>query len=284
MFGHGIFKFDIVRKMTIYFATLFNDISISRVDSSNNTTQVIRVPLVYSQKNKMLVRTDDDPEIQKEASLVLPRMGFELTGLNYDGGRKLPTINKVVVKDTTDANKLKRQFNPVPYNLEYNLYVAAKNISDSTQIIEQILPFFTPDWTAEVSMVPEMSIVMDIPIVLRDVSPEIITDGNLDTTGSIIWTLAFTIKTYFYGPVVSKPIVKFANTRFLVPGADTPSSNIAANQVGNTDILGTVVVKPGLDANGDPTTNAAVSVNTSIIYVDDDWGYIVTPSGIIINE
>lgn len=283
MFAHGSYYFGTIRKMTIYFANLFNDIYITREDSTGATVQTIKVPLIYSQKNKMLVRTDDDPEIQKEASIVLPRMGFELQGLNYDGNRKLQAINKVVRKDTNNANKLKRQFNPVPYNFQYALYVATKNLEDGHRIIEQILPFFTPDWTATIALVPEMDIEMDVPVILTSIQPEIIMDGELNQTSTIIWTLIFTLKGYMYGPVVSKPIIKFANTRFFVPGGNT-TANIATTDVGNTDIIGNVVVQPGLDANGNPTSNAAISVNTNIIEIDDDWGYIITSQGIVLNE
>lgn len=222
----------------------------------------------------MLARVDADPEIQRETAIILPRMGFEMIGMNYDGSRKLITVGRTVKKDDTNANKLKRQYNPVPWNFNFNLYVYVKNAEDGTKIIEQILPFFTPEWTATVNLIPEMNVVMDIPIILNSVDPEDTYEGQFEDTRKIIWTLSFTVKGWLYGPIVSKPIVKISKQQFYVPVGMT-----AAEGVGNSEVIGTLTVTPGLLANGSPTTNAAASVNTNIIEIDDDYGYAVVTDG-----
>lgn len=282
MFGHGVFYFSTIRKMVIYFGNIFNDVRITRSNADGNTVAVLKIPLSYAPKDKMLARVDADPEITRQTAIFLPRMSFEMTGLGYDGSRKLNTISRQVVKDASNANKLKSQYNPVPYNFDFNLYVYVKNAEDGTKIIEQILPFFTPDWTATVNLIPEMNIAMDIPIILNNISMEDTYAGNFEERRAIIWTLNFTVKGWMYGPVVSKPIIKIANTQFFVPSGGS-QANVAAS-VGETDVIGRVTVKPGLDANGNPTSDANVSIDYSLIEVDDDFGYIITSEGIILNE
>jgi hypothetical protein len=282
MFGHGVFYFSTIRKMVIYFGTIFNDLKITRTNAENDVVATLKVPLSYAPKDKMLARVDADPEITRQTAIYLPRMSFEMTGLAYDGTRKLNTVSRQVVKDNSNANKLKAQYNPVPYNFDFNLYVYVKNAEDGTKIIEQILPFFTPDWTATVNLIPEMNIAMDIPIILNSLSMEDTYDGSFEERRAIIWTLNFTVKGWIYGPIVSKPIIKIANTQFFVPSGGS-QANVAAS-VGETDVIGRVTVKPGLDANGNPTSNPNTTINYSLIEVDDDFGYVITTEGIIMNE
>lgn len=270
--------------MVIYFGNIFNDIHITRTNASGDIIDLMKIPLTYAPKDKMLLRVDVDPEIQRQSAITLPRMSFEMTSLKYDGDRKLNTLGKFVVKDSNDANKLKRQFNPVPYNFDFNLYVYVKNTEDGTKIIEQILPFFTPDWTATVNLIPEMGISMDLPIIMNSITMEDKYDGAFLERSALIWTLNFTIKGYLYGPIVSKPIVKISKQQFYVPISAGASANITASEVGNTDIIGRITVTPGLLANGSPTTNSAASVNTSLIEVDDDFGFCVDNTGILLNE
>lgn len=282
MFGHGVFYFSTLRKMVIYFGTIFNDMRITRTNADGDVVATLKIPLSYAPKDKMLARVDADPEITRQTSIYLPRMSFEMTGLAYDGARKLNTVSRQVVKDNSNANKLKAQYNPVPYNFDFNLYVYVKNAEDGTKIIEQILPFFTPDWTATVNLIPEMNIAMDIPIILNSISMEDTYDGSFEERRAIIWTLNFTVKGWIYGPIVSKPIIKIANTQFFVPSGGS-QANVAAS-VGETDVIGRITVKPGLDANGNPTSNANTTINYSSIEVDDDFGYVITSEGIILNE
>jgi len=282
MFGHGVFYFSTIRKMVIYFGTIFNDLKITRTNAENDVVATLKVPLSYAPKDKMLARVDADPEITRQTAIYLPRMSFEMTGLAYDGTRKLNTVSRQVVKDNSNANKLKAQYNPVPYNFDFNLYVYVENAEDGTKIIEQILPFFTPDWTATVNLIPEMNIAMDIPIILNSLSMEDTYDGSFEERRAIIWTLNFTVKGWIYGPIVSKPIIKIANTQFFVPSGGS-QANVAAS-VGETDVIGRVAVKPGLDANGNPTSNPNTTINYSLIEVDDDFGYVITTEGIIMNE
>jgi hypothetical protein len=265
------FYFSTIRKYVIVFGTLFNDVRISRHDANNNLVDFIKVPLSYAPKEKMLARLENDPNIDRPFSTLLPRMSFEISGIEYDGDRKLHTVGRVVVKDT-NSNKSKSQYNPVPYNINFTLYVYAKNAEDGTKIVEQILPFFTPDWTPTVNLIPEMNVKMDIPVVLNNISIEDTYEGDFKTRRAIIWTLNFTLKGYIYGPIKTSSVIKFANTTFYI--ASTPDGQIQS-AVGNTNPSVRITVRPGLTANGTPTSNVELSVPLSEIEADDDFGFII---------
>ena len=269
MFGHTWY-FSTIRKYVILFGTLFNDVRITREDKDGNVVSLLKVPLSYAPKEKILARFDSDPEINRPYSSLLPRMSFEMSSLTYDGGRKLHTIGRTVIKDTTTTKKLKYQYNPVPYNFNFKLYIYVKNAEDATKIAEQILPFFTPDWTTTVKLIPEMNINMDIPVVLDNISIEDSYDGNFAERRALVWTIDFTLKGYIYGPVKKGPIIKYANTVFY-----------AGSKSDDNDPFEYTVITPGLTANGTPTSNASLSISIDEIEVDDDFGYIVDNNKLI---
>jgi hypothetical protein len=262
----------LIRKYVILVGTLFNDIRITREDKNGNVVDLLKVPLSYAPKEKMLARFENDPDIDRPFATLLPRMSFEQISMEYDGSRKLPTVGKIVVKDPTNPNKLKYQYNPVPYNLKFRLYVYVKNAEDGTKIIEQILPFFTPEWTVTVRLIQEMNVTMDIPVILDDIGIEDSYNGNFQDRRALIWTLEFTVKGYIYGPIKKTAIIKFANTNFYIPSVPDGQLNTA---VGNTDPVERVTIRPGLTANGQPTSNLANSISLSEIEADDDFGFII---------
>lgn len=266
------FYFGLIRKYVILVGTLFNNIRITRTDSSGNTNALIKVPITFSAKDKMLARVMQDPNIDRpSATLPLPMISFEMGNMSYDGSRKLPTVNRVVAKGDT-ASKFKYQYNPVPYNINFKVYIYSKNAEDGTKIVEQILPYFTPDWTTTVNLIPEVDVVMDIPVILDSITCNDNYDTEFKTRRAIIWTLNFTLKGYLYGPVKKTSIIKFANTNFYIPSVPDGSLGDA---VGNTAVAERLTVQPGLDANGSPTTNVEITIPYTDIEPDDNYDYII---------
>jgi len=208
MFG-TYFYHQTSRKMVVAFGSLFNNIEVRRTDSNDAVTEVIKIPLSYGPKDKMLVRISQDPSLNPNVALTVPRMGFELTSMTYDGARKLNTMGRNVKKGTTG---LKKQYNPVPYNWDFSLYVFVKNAEDGTQILEQILPFFTPDFTVTMTLVSGMTVKMDIPLVLNSVTSEDSYEGDFATRRSIIWTLSFLMKGFLYPSVTDNAKVITSST------------------------------------------------------------------------
>ena len=204
------FYHETMRKVIISFGTLFNNINLVRKNNSGIVTQTMKVPLAYGPKQKWLTRLDADASLDTKVAITLPRLGFEIQNLAYDPTRKLNRVQKFkkVKSSSDDANKLDSQFMPVPYNLDIELYAMAKNSDDALQIVEQILPFFQPDYTLTINDMADMGIKRDIPIILNSVSYEDSYRGDYGDRRAIIYTLSFTSKFYLYGPVTSGKIIK----------------------------------------------------------------------------
>ena len=204
------FYHETVRNIIVAFGTMFNNLQIVRKDNSGNITQAMKVPLAYGPKQKWLTRLDQDPSLANAVAITLPRLGFEIGSLTYDSTRKLNRVQKFkkVKSASSDANKLDTQFMPVPYNMDITLYAMAKNSDDALQMVEQILPFFQPDYTLTLNDMADMGIKRDVPIILNSVSYEDNYQGDFESRRAIIYTLAFTLKFYLYGPVTSSSVIK----------------------------------------------------------------------------
>jgi len=197
------------RNVVVAFGTIFNTIQLHKKDGSGNIVQSMKVPLAYGPKQKWLSRLTEDPNLNKKVAVTLPRIGFEISGIAYDPARKLQKTVKVKkVADGTDTNQVKSGFMPVPYNINFELYVLSKNSDDALQIVEQILPFFQPDYTVTMKEVPELDIIRDVPIILNSVGYEDDYEGTFTSRRSIIYTLSFTAKYYMYGPVTASNIIR----------------------------------------------------------------------------
>jgi hypothetical protein len=240
-------------------------------DVSGNLTQITKVPLTYSPKDKMLARVIEDANIDRPVSLQLPMMSFEMNKFDYDGNRKLGNIGKVTAVNPLNKNSINYIYNPVPYNIGFSLHIYTKTSEDGTKIVEQILPFFTPDFTVTVALIPELNIVVDVPIILNGVEFDDRYDGDFKDRQSIIWTLNFTLKGYLYGPSKSSSIIKFANTDFYIP--NVPDGYLI-NAVGNTKPSVLIQNTPGLTANGQPTSNVSLSISPLNILATDSFGYV----------
>ena len=200
------FYHETMRKCVVGFGTLFNDIHITRKDGSGNTIQSMKVPLAYGAKQKFLTRLTEDPSLTKTVAITLPRIGFEIGQIAYDSTRKLNKIQKVK-KAGSAGNKVDTQYMPVPYNIDFELYAMSKNSDDALQIVEQILPYFQPDYTITINDIVQMSSKRDVPIVLTGISYEDNYAGEWTERRAIIYTMSFTAKCYLYGPVISGQVV-----------------------------------------------------------------------------
>ena len=259
-----------LRKNVILFGTLFNDIYINRVNNSGVTIDTLKVPISYGPKEKTLARVNQDPNLNKPFQTVLPRMAFEMTGMSYDNQRKLPTIRRHQAKEVIVAGKkdtLKYIYNPVPYNISFSLYIMVRNAEDGTRIVEQILPYFAPEWTATVNLIDEMDIALDIPTIINNVGITETHEGSVQESRTIIWTLNFTMKTYLFGPIKRQSIIKIANVNFFDA---TTGFDADLNAIVNIN------TKPGMLANGSPTTNAQTSVTPYDIDPEDNYDFIIT--------
>ena len=252
MFGTHFYN-EGLRKLTIAFGQLFNNIVLQNTSSTGAVTKRIRVPLAYAPKEKFLVRLEQQANLQedREVSITLPRLGFEITGLSYDPTRKLNKMNKTIrVKESEEGKKHNFNFTPVPYNINFSLYSFTATAENGLQIVEQILPFFQPEYTVTMNVVPELNLKRDIPIILNSVNYEDTYNGEFTQRRAVIYTLSFTAKTYLYGPMSNQKVIKEVQSDL---GASTDSP-LARDE--------RIIVVPN------PTTADA----------DDDFGFTTTLS------
>lgn len=215
------FYHQTIRKYVAAFGTLFNDINVERKNSGGTVVEKIKVPLAYGPKQKHVLASQETTTVTRQTATRTPRMGFALTGVAYDSVRKLNTVGRNVAANTAaGTSTLMTQYNPVPYNFDFTLYILVKNAEDGTQILEQILPFFTPEFTVTINTIPEMGIKADTPIVLNsaDVSDEY--EGDLDSRRTIIWTLSFLLKGYIYPDLKTSSVIKTIEVNFRLTGSD----------------------------------------------------------------
>lgn len=263
-FYHGT-----LRKYVVIFGTLFNNIYINRVNSTGEQVQSMKVPLSYGPKDKFLARLENDPTFNRPA-MVLPRMSFEISSIAYAPERKLNTVNKNL-KSISDTSKVYYQYMQVPYDIGFTLYIMVKNADDGTRIVEQILPYFTPEWTVTANLIPQLSLNVDLPVVFNTITMQDTYEGDFINRRAIVWTLQFVMKSYFFGPVRKTGLITMANTNIYVPNF------ISIDEaVGNTEVsvAERITITPGLTANGQPTSNAELSIDRSQIMATDDYGFI----------
>ena len=247
MFGTYFYNKNI-RNVVILFGTVFNDIIVRRVTSAGATQEEFRVPIAYGPSEKFLVSLREATAISKgKVGLTLPRMSFEFTSIVYDPARKLQTTKRYKKVKSGDNTKLTTIYNPVPYNFDFTLSVMVKNSDDGTQILEQILPYFTPEYQVTMNEMSTMGIKRDIPIIFTGLSTEDSYEGDFLTRRALIHTLTFTVQAFLYGPTSDVGVIREVDVNKF-------DGLTATSKASNTDI------KPK------PLSSDA----------DDDYGYTTT--------
>jgi hypothetical protein len=273
MLNNAPFKFDLIRKYVGAFGVLFKDVYVDKfVPDQDAPRQRIRVPISYGPRDKTLARVVGDPDIARAAAAILPAMTFEMGAPVYAPQRKLNSVGYKVVEDTTHY---KRQFNPVPYDIPFTLHVLSRYFEDGNAILEQIVPFFTPEFPMTLHLIPETDQTWDVPVILNSIGkPAEEWDADFKTRRHVSWELNFTMRGLFFGPIAQHPVIKFVDVRLY-----QPFTNTAAEGVGISTAVDRVTTQPGLTANGEPTSNVALSIPYQDIQATDDYGIIVNIYG-----
>lgn len=247
------------RKYVSLFGSIFNDMTYIKYNSDfTQEIERIKIPIAYAPKEKFMVRLAQDPDLTRSIQVSLPRMSFECTNMMYDTTRaqikNLKMPNTVGLRNT--------QYIGVPYDLTFELNIFVKNIDDGNQIVEQILPKFTPDYTPSVNLIPSMGYTKDIPIILTDMSENIDYEGDFETFRTVVWTLVFTMKAYFFGPVNDAKIIRkvYANT-YLDP-------SIVAGYITKMNVTGNGTFKMEDVAYQGPSISTATAAGI-VMHFDD---------------
>tara|TARA_Y100000296_G_C5117958_1_gene228825 strand:- start:133 stop:993 length:861 start_codon:yes stop_codon:yes gene_type:complete len=271
MFGHQFYH-QALRKYIIMFGNMFNDIYISRKNNSGTTIQTLKVPISYGPKEKFLARLNADPNLNRTVATQLPRLAFEITNMTYAADR---TVNKLKrnVAISDGNNTLRSQYVPVPYDLTVSLYGMFAGNEDAVQVVEQILPFFRPEWTNSVKLVPEMGHYYDVPTILNDMSIEDTYEADFQTRRAIIYTFNFTVKGLLFGPVSKTGIIRRTYVDFTVPSSNTATGNVIVSTTEGPQSR--LTITPGVLANGSPTSNSSASIAVTSINANNTYGFAI---------
>ena len=228
---------ETIRNTVVGFGCLFNEIYVVRKDNSGNETSRFKVPITYAPKEKFIRMLNEYSGLkgsanERDISTILPRIGFNIEAINYDAERKRNTLSKRYTASSV-SNQIKTEYAEVPYAVDFFLTVAARSMEDGLQIIEQILAYFTPEFTVTMNFTDSRNRI-DVPIVLTSVASEIDFEGDTSTQRSIIFNLAFTARTYVYGPTKESKIITKVDTTFFNADFDA-QGNLSTSMTGGSD-------------------------------------------------
>lgn len=236
MLGNNHYYNRTIRKIVVAFGTLFNDLVLVRYNKAGTVEyERTRVPLSYGAKEKYITRLTTDPTLTKSINTYVPRMSFDLVGLEYDSARKFNTINRNFGQQADGS--VSASYAPIPYNFNFELAIYVRNTEDGTQILEQILPFFTPDFTITVDLLPKVGRKYDIPVILDSVTPQVDYEGDMSTTRLIIWNLSFTVKGYIFPAVSTVGMIEQANTGIYSDVRDTVTQKVYVDSANGSGVF-----------------------------------------------
>jgi len=265
MFGSHFYHAT-MRKSVAVFGTMFNNITVVRKDGSGGILNQIKVPLAYGPKQKFLSRVDQDTMSDASMAIKLPRMSFEITSLSVDTNKKENKRNKITAADS-DNTKRKTIQAQVPYNIGMQLSIMAKNQDDGLQILEQIVPFFQPDYTVTIKPIDGWTnFKQDVPIILGGVSIDDQYDGDYVSRRVLTYTLDFTMKMTFYSGAGSQSVIKNVDIDWLNKSNNMflEGQNFAVNPQTATEDDTLVTGTPGSDQYSITSTIDYLNVPSSM--------------------
>ena len=248
-----------VRKTVVSFGTLFNNIELKKV-VDGQVMEVEKVPLAYGPKQKFLYRLQGNPTDGRKVAITLPRIYFEMTGIDYDAARKTPATQKYKTVINDEGKEVRTQYVPVPYNISFEVGILCKSQDDGLQILEQILPFFQPSFSMSLKFIPDMDEVRDVAVVLNSVDFDDEWEDDFSTRRSITYSMQFTAKSYIYGPYTKADVIR--KSRIIETIGDT--------NVNKRHVELSYTPKAKSDINQDGQVTAA---DDALVTADDDFGF-----------
>ena len=268
----------IIRKCVIGFGTLFNNIEVRKENKDGSVYSRMKVPLAYGPRQKFLARLEQQADLNQKVAITVPRLSFEMTGIEYDSSRKLAPTTLTLKPD--GANAVKKQMTPVPYNLNFELNVISKTNDEALEILEQIVPVFQPSYQMTIKLVDDMADYRDIPIVLNSITYSDDYEGSFDDKKITLITMNYTVKSYIFGPVGTAGPIKKAKIDYRtdvdlgsarqVQYQVTPKALTDKNKDGTTELAGAITTRnltiEVLDYSNIPT-QSYIEVGNEVMYV-----------------
>lgn len=244
------FYHNSVRNIVIAFGSLFNDIYVTRKNADGTTKEQIKVPISYGPSEKFIRRISESSSITDDAkvSITLPRLGFELTSMDYDGQRKRNTMSKRNLIADTGVTIVSFDYAEVPYNFSFRLSALVRHMDDGLQIVEQILPYFTPEFNVTINM-NSLHSKIDVPVILQSTAITEDYEGDFDARRNLQFDFEFVAKSYVYGPVKTSKIIKTVDATIWDSEDFTGSGDGLSGATGALSMLETFVTGPSGSAS-----------------------------------
>ena len=271
--------------MCVSFGTLFNNVDVKKIKSDGTVLSQFRVPISYGPKQKFLDRLAEEPNLsdRNRSAITLPRMAFELTGFEYDAQRQQNKLIRSIKNQYEADGKRGFQYAPAPYNLNITLSILAKNMNEALQIVEQIIPYFQPEYTVTMKMVDGIPDNRDVPVVLNGVSFSDEYEGSFEDRRIIEYTLDFQMKTYFFGPIYTGRMIKNVIERTYIPsGKFTTDPGFTTTQIDNAGLIKEVKhYEPAFGEVANAVSNSTTvtfdtAINTKIAVGNEVFGTNLT--------
>ena len=284
MFGTYFYNETIKRCVSV-FGTLFNNVDVKKIKSDGTVLSQFRVPISYGPKQKFLDRLAEEPNLSdgNRSAISLPRMAFELTGFEYDAQRQQNKLIRSIKNQYEADGKRGFQYAPAPYNLNFTLSILAKNMNEALQIVEQIIPYFQPEYTVTMKMVDGIPDNRDVPVVLNGVSFSDEYEGSFEDRRIIEYTLDFQMKTYFFGPIYTGRMIKNVIERTYIPsGKFTTDPGFTTTQIDNAGLIKEVKhYEPAFGEVANAVSNSTTvtfdtAINTKIAVGNEVFGTNLT--------
>lgn len=278
----NIFYNRSIRKIIVGFGDIFSDITLVRYNLDLTEQERFIIPIAYASKERYVMRLEEDPDLTKKVQMGLPKLAYELNGIKYDASRKQNTNIKNFGNNPLSGG-VSSQYNPVPYDFDFSVYLIVRNIEDGTQVMEHILPYFTPDYTIKINMIPELGLIKEIPVILNSTNYEVEYEGDRDEeTRKIIWTLNFTAKGYIFGSVSNNAgLIKTSITNIYnnIDKSDIVKFKMNAGGVGTYQVE--EYVYQGYSLNTAIASGKVVSWNNYTLSLTNLQGNFVSSANII---
>jgi len=233
MFGTHFYH-EKIRKCVAIFGRMFNNIYVLRKNSSGEVVSQVKVPLSYAPRRKYLdrIRENEDLYDDTKVAIKLPRMSFEITNFSYDISRQLQKTNTFNTVGLTNTSRQKF-FSPVPYSINFQLNVYAKSQDDALQVVEQIIPYFNPQYSVTIKPFAEEypDFKEDIPIIIQSLAFQDDFEGTLETRRTIIYQLDFEMKVNFYGPITNSSVIRQVDAKLLQMNMGLNDSDIGLETI-----------------------------------------------------
>jgi hypothetical protein len=199
MFGY--FYNQNLRKLVVSFGSLFSNIEIGHVDPDTGNTTNIRVPVHYSPQEKFIQRLLQPSSITPgtRIEIQVPIISYIINSITPDPSRR---FNRFAKNDnmTNCGPSGSGISNQIPVNVSFNLFVYTRHTDDMLQIVEQIMPYFTPDHVITIDM-NEVQTNVQIPVIMVNNNLSERYEGDLSSRRLNIASFQFIAKAWIFGEV-----------------------------------------------------------------------------------